>query len=94
MPALMDVVLSSKKQMLGMMVVSLLLQAHNIAAECRAAATLQMSTADLEALACKISDLPDSSPTCILHAQCLMHLLTACFHATRHMQLLVCSCPP
>ena len=31
----------------------LVMQAHNIAAECRAAATLQMSTADLEALACK-----------------------------------------
>ena len=31
----------------------LLVQAHNIAAECRAAATLQMSTADLEALACE-----------------------------------------
>lgn len=30
----------------------LLVQAHNIAAECRAAATLQMSTVDLEALAC------------------------------------------
>jgi len=30
-----------------------LLQAHNIAAECRAAATLQMSTDDLQALACE-----------------------------------------
>lgn len=31
----------------------LLVQAHNIAAECRAAASLQLSTADLEALACE-----------------------------------------